>query len=487
MSKTHANISEIHFWTVSVVCVFAVALSFSTVFYPRAAIGVVFGFLAFALVLVAKRPWTYTIWIAIFGLAIWSYGFNNIPLVRPLPLVDALVFFAVVFSLPYWWPLRKITAVRRLLVLLSALMLIVFFRFLFDIPRFGLLAVRDALFAFELWVLLPAIALGLMLGHQRLNRHLLWIFSLATAWFLLYPWREAITAMSPIFGIQRPVPLFAFTTAGFVSVPAFFWFLWHRRSMGGTLLAAATLLVLLLAQSRGSYIAFFGSLIALFLLQPATVKRWWRLALAGVVLGGILGVVGGSFTGRLDEPIGIDTVVEQLQTLTGKEGPGAGSFHHRLVAWPMVIQQVLNEPLGPLIGVGLGVDLFQGFALGPDIPVRKPHNDFLEIWARLGVIGFLPWLGLLVVLGVEAVRGVRQSSRHVWVLTLQIALWVKCISQPAMGFAYITVVWAGLTGLWLGAQLREQGLLPVKPFLQSFNNRQNAHPSRPHPLPPTRR
>lgn len=470
MSQAHANTSNIHFGTVAVACLFAVALGFAMAFEPRAAIRVVFGLLAFAFALVAKRPWTYAIWIAISGLAIWSYGFNNVPLVRPLPLVDALVFFAVAFSFPDWWPLRKITVVRRLLVLLLGLTLVVSFRLLLDIPCFGLLSVRDALFAFELWVLLPAIALGMRLGHKRLNRYLLWLFLLATAWFLLYPWRGTIAAMSPVFGIQRPVPLFAFTTAGFVSVPAFFWFLWRRRGMGGTLLAAATLLVLLLIQARGAYLAFLGSLTALFLLRPATLKRWWQLALAGVVLGGILAVVGGSLTGRLGEPVGVDTAVEQVRTLIGKEGPGAGSFRHRLLAWPMVIQQILNEPLGPLIGVGLGVDLFQGFALVPDIFVRKPHNDFLEIWARLGVIGLLPWLGLLIVLGMEAVRGAGRSPRHGWILALQISLWVTSVGQPAMGFAYITVVWAGLTGLWLGAQLREQGLVPVKPCQRPFKN-----------------
>jgi O-antigen ligase len=121
-----------------------------------------------------------------------------------------------------------------------------------------------------------------------------------------------------------------------------------------------------------------------------------------------------------------------------------------------VIEEVLSEPLGPLFGVGLGPDLFQGFTLGPDILVRKPHNDFLEIWARLGVVGLIPWLCILVISGWEALKGARRNPRQSWILALQITLWIKSLSEPAMGFAYIVVPWAGLTGLWIGTQLRKK-------------------------------
>ncbi len=94
--------------------------------------------------------------------------------------------------------------------------------------------------------------------------------------------------------------------------------------------------------------------------------------------------------------------------------------------------------------------------------VRKPHNDYLEIWARIGVFGLLAWLGILIVLGLGAAKGARQSPRHGWILALQIMLWITNVGQPAMGFAYVVVVWAGLTGLWIGARLHEQRLVAVK-------------------------
>lgn len=431
-------------------------------------------------VLILKQVWMYTLWIAIFGLVIWSYGFNNVPLVAPIPLVDGLVLLSLVLGLRFWWKHRKCLLIRRLFFINFLLCSTVVLRLVVDFPRFGLAAARDALFAFELLTIFPAIAAGFQLGEVRLARRLLWLFSMAMIWFLLYPWRDIVAGVSPVFGIRRPVPLFAFTTAGFVSVPAFFWFMCNGSWRSGLFGAGAALVVLLLVQSRGAYVAFLVSTLAMLLMHPLAFGRWIKLAMTCIPAGAALLMLE-SVPGRLGEPVSISTVLKQLLTLAGEEGPGAGSFQHRLVAWPSVIEEVLNEPLGPLFGVGLGPDLFQGFSLGPEVLVRKPHNDFLEIWARLGIPGVLSWMGILVVLGHEAFRAAKKSPKHIWILALQIILWITSASQPAMGFAYITVVWTGLTGLWIGARLRSSMAIPAQP-----GEARDANLAPPHPLPPTR-
>jgi len=413
-------------------------------------------FLFLMLLMAYGKLWAIPLWIAIFGLAIWSYGFNNVPLVRPVPLVDVLVLSALIFGFPRWWGLRRFPVVRRLLTFLSLLLIIVFLRLIIDLPKFGLLAVRDALFAFELWAIFPAIALGYTLGEQGLNRNLFWLFCVAMAWFLLYPWRDWVVSISPVVGIQRPVPLFAFTTAGILSVPMIFWFLWYSKSAVSFVGAFAALLILLMAQSRGTYLALLGSFFAILLLRPESGRKLGQFLLIFIFAGILLSITGQQFSGRLGLPVNLDSVAMQLSTLAGKEGAGAGSLRHRLQAWPAVVEQVLSTPVAPFFGVGLGPDLFQGFALGGDILVRKPHNDFLEIWARLGVVGLFPWIGFLVILGWESIEGLRRDLRHAWIVALQIVFWIKSASQPTMGFAYTTVLWASLTGLWIGAQLRKK-------------------------------
>ncbi len=435
---------------VSISSVFAIDIVFPTLL------------LLLAVAVAQRRLWYYALWLAIFGLAIWSYGFNNVnvPLFRPFPLVDGLVLLSLISGLSNWSVFLRNAIIRLLLAFLLMLTVVVLFRLTVDRPEFGIVAARDALFALELWVMLPAIAAGYAMGERKFNLYLMWLFCMATVWFLLYPWRELLYAISPIVGIQRPVQLFAFTTAGFLSVPVFFWFLWNQRRVVGSFGASAALLILLMVQSRGAYLAMLGSVIALLPLWFRNVKQWAKIVAVCVVIcvvvGTVVAVVADSITGRLGAPVGLNVAIAQLRTLLGEEGPGAGSLEHRLTAWPAVIEQVLSDHLGPFFGVGLGPDLFEGFELGPDIPVRKPHNDFLEIWGRLGVVGLVPWLGILAILGWEAFKGAWRSPRHGWILALQITLWVTSASQPAMGFAYTTVLWAGLTGLWIGAQLRER-------------------------------
>ena len=431
-----------------------------TAFRPDISVGSVFLAFGIMVVLYMDHPWSLGIWIPLFGLAVWSYGFNNVPLFRPLPLVDALVGFAVIFSSRCWWSLRRNHIVLRLLFLLSWLAIVVVFRLIIDIPAFGILAPRDALFAFELWGIFPAIALGTLLDERKIEQYLSYLFLVVIIWFLLYPWRELINAVSPVVGIQRQVSLFAHNTSAgaLIVVPSFFWFI-QKKGNKGILGAVVALLILLFIQSRGAYLAFILSLLVLLFIRPGMFKNWWKLGVASIIVMLILSLVGGNLTGRIGIPVGIDAVAEQLQTLLGKEGPGAGSFHHRLTAWPMVIRQVVDEPLGPIIGIGLGTDLFQGFKIAHGILVRKPHNDFLEIWARLGVIGLLPWISAIFLLFREALKGVRENSRHAWLLVLQITLLITSLGQPAMGFAYITIVWTTLTGLWLGTRLRKQGFV----------------------------
>ena len=406
-------------------------------------------------VLYDNNVWKYGILVPLFGLAIWSYGFNNIPFIRPLPLVDALAWFAILLSLPHWWKLTRFPIIRQCLFFMTILTIITIIRIIVDTPKYGLLAPRDALFVFELWLLFPAILLGYNYGEKKVEKLIGSLFLIATIWFLLYPLRDLLISISPIVGIQRPVPLFQFTTAGFLSVPAFFWFL-NRKGLVGVVGTSSTLIIILLVQSRGVYIAFILSIILSFLVRGTLISRWKHLVISGFLLLLFVLTLGSTITGRLGLAVGFDTVKEQLATLFGKEGTGSGSLHYRLVAWSFVLEQVLEDPLAAIFGLGLGMDLFLGLMLGPDILVRKPHNDFLEIWARLGIVGLIPWLGILLLTFRESLKYAINDSKNIWVLALQTILLITALGQPATAFAYVTIVWVSLTGLWIGSQLKSR-------------------------------
>jgi len=266
---------------------------------------------------------------------------------------------------------------------------------------------------------------------------------------------STLEQISPQVGITHPVPLFSFRTAAFLGVPAFFWFLCNRHGATRVIGAMLSLLVLLFKQSRGGYLALIFGVFGIIFLHPSRLPKWGKYI---IVLGFFVLVISpfiGQVQGRLGVPVSVKTVIEQLGTLLGHEGPGAGSFQGRLTRWPQTVQKVLSEPFGPIFGIGFGPDLF-GLVIEGGVIVRKPHNDFLELWARSGIFGLALYIGLLITFSIWTVRICRKDISLLWVLALHISFLFRTISQNALGFAYTIAVYLGLLGLALGAFLRSQ-------------------------------
>jgi O-antigen ligase len=135
-----------------------------------------------------------------------------------------------------------------------------------------------------------------------------------------------------------------------------------------------------------------------------------------------------------------------------------------------------------LFGVGLGPDLASGFRLAGDVFVRKPHNDYLEILARTGIVGlglFLWLVGVLVVpLGMAARRSSRLEGRFcAWVLATSVCYFGIANTQPLLAFPYGAVplfffLGAGLavTEPVIAASARAHGGLPAESRLMPSRN-----------------
>jgi O-antigen ligase len=278
--------------------------------------------------------------------------------------------------------------------------------------------------------------------------------------FLLYPARELLAELGPQVGIQRSVPLISFINADVVAAISLFWFLQEGRR-SSMVFAGLSVIVLLMAQTRGQYLAVVLTLAAgtsLYIVARRTHTRAeGTRVLARVAVAIPVALLALTFlppiTGRLGEVVGPDVVITQLGTLAGGEGPGSGSLEHRAEAWPQVVHIALSAPMGWLTGVGYGPDLFGGFEIAGGVEVRKPHNDLLEIWARTGLVGFLPWFSLVLCLGVWAIRHTT-SHRFGWfLLALQTSMLLSALTQPSFAFAYRGMVYMLLMGLIIGAAI----------------------------------
>ena len=381
------------------------------------------------------------------GLYLLDYGFANIGLAGsvPIPLVDLIA--VVLLARAMTRPAFRFPASLPF-TLATAFIALTFVRLAVDVPRFGLVAIRDATMAIELSFLFVGYWVIKEYGLPRLVRVLSVVFVVGLVYVSLYPFRDTLVTASPMVGLQRPVPLVgAFTASAIVLAGALFFFAIVRPfGARSYVLAAAALPLLALLQGRGLYIVLPATLLFIVVLgrtvKTVEVRR-------GLVTTLVIGAVGLAVVfsiapeGRLGK-VTPGFVVDQILTIEGREGPGSGSLDDRREWFESVMRQLGEKPTAWVVGLGLGPDLAQGFASEKDVLVRKPHNDYLETLARLGLPGLALLVGLLVTALARVIRAARYedgvAGRFLWFATAQsVFIALLAATQPLLAFPYGTV------------------------------------------------
>jgi O-antigen ligase len=202
---------------------------------------------------------------------------------------------------------------------------------------------------------------------------------------------------------------------------------------------------MVLMQSRGMYLAVPGAIV--FIWAAARARAGWQLrrGLGATLAVGLAALVVffpfAPDEGRVGE-VTPAFVFEQLSTLSGSEGPGS-PVSQRTEWLNNVLNEVEETPWAWAVGIGLGPDLAFGFE-SPTGLVRKPHNDYLEAYARLGLLGLVLFVGLLGTALVSIVRGARAAAGveagFMWFVVAQaLVLMVIAATQPLLAFSYGTV------------------------------------------------
>lgn len=311
-------------------------------------------------------------------------------------------------------------------------------RVAFDVPRHGLLAVRD--FAMVYYAVFFFLA-------QHMAR------TAAARDFLVGCLRVGLLVLLPVHALSQLFPRFFLTqltvrglpliyfkgdlAVGFLAIAALFTF--HLARGGHRFwawpLATGLGLYVLASDSRAS---LFGLAVAVGWLLLA---RRWRfpaclgtaasVALLALVLLGTLGrqpwaerkLAG--FTDR------IQSVADPLGTrrYTSEESRFKGDNNRfRFVWWRNVCAETMQT--NPVLGLGFGADLAHDFVReyypdsNEEFNTRSPHNFFLTTFGRMGAVGLAVWLGFCAVLAQRTWRGLRQSAEPadwclwcgVWVL-----------------------------------------------------------------------
>lgn len=149
--------------------------------------------------------------------------------------------------------------------------------------------------------------------------------------------------------------------------------------------------VLLLTQSRGTYLAFGISVIVMLLI--VLPKRWrWGL-LIGLVLTAVLLVV------FLFQANGWEGFISLLG-LTGQKGFSLDTMAVRLEIWTRAIYGVQDFPF-----TGMGMNTFREvvhvlyplFTIDPNFDIAHAHNEFLQAALDLGIPGLIAFISIYII------------------------------------------------------------------------------------------
>lgn len=351
-----------------------------------------------------------------------------------------------------WVPLALKPPVAGALAFWICLGALVTVRVAVDLPVTGLNALRDSLFLLEATALLVGLAAGRLLGRQRTITAIGWLLVAANLWLCLVPFQSWLEARSPIVGLQRPETLVAFNSQSFVPLWGIAFAVFWRHRAAPVLLFAA-LAANVLSQYRLSYLLLIPVLLGGRFLdrrvggehrrertRPARL-RWAAFGLIALL---IISSFTPVFRGRFGQ-VGVESVLVQLGTLAGGQGPGEGSIDDRAGWWRFSISEVGSSPTALVFGTGLGTDLNNGFRTPDGGLVRKPHNDYLEVPARLGLLGAFLWFGGVAQLGVGLYRRRRDRLAGFALIGLLVVLAVSFV-QPLLAWSYVAIPLWGLVG-----------------------------------------
>ncbi len=349
----------------------------------------------------------------------------------------------------------------------------------FDVPRYGINALRD--YAVVYYAVFFFLAQN-MAARADARRYLIGCILIG------------VSVMAPLF------TLFMFFERLFVSqlVVAGSPLIYYKADLAATQLAAGSIILFHWAPPRHRWWAWTASVgVTLFLLAfdsrasllgamvagglLLAAGRWKFPALQGFAAGlALLAVIllamvfNSSWAERkLD---GIRDRVSSVTDITGRqryeseESSYKGDNNRfRLVWWRNVVEETAAS--NPVFGQGFGADLSRGFLQeyfptgGEDFTARSPHSIFMTAFGRLGAVGAIVWVGFCLVLLGKTWRSLRHTDDAVtW--SLWCAAWAVLVSgsfgvvlEGPMG----AVIFWTLLGLANAAPAPEAAAKPATP------------------------
>lgn len=407
-----------------------------------------------------------------------NYGFVSLRIPPGVPVGEVMLLTCLVTGNA----LRNLSAIARVVAVAPFLVwwCLGLTRALLGIPEYGLWALRDASHVLESLFLI----VGFSFANSDLALGYFWrwlprVMACAAVYALTYPFADFVRATSP--SITSPagyaIPLFGnyIGIPGIVLLATCYVFLFRTKRSGTDRLVRMGVLVslaacVLLVQTRTTYIQLFALCLIFLIYRRSALKKWFGAAAIVLVIAWALPATGIQLQGRLGQAVSVEFLADHLLSVTGEsregtEGSAAG-VGLRTGWWLSIYERVTSRPEKLMFGLGYGFPLVDFVALGKDYSaegqvVREPHNSYISIVARIGIVGLLSFIWMHFILirtWRRAYRFCVQTGETLWTkrllvfLVFFVIIWLHGIGEDAFEKPYITIpyyfCWGIVLNVW---------------------------------------
>jgi hypothetical protein len=388
---------------------------------------------------------------------------------RGIPIGELLLLFSII-TIHYGKLLPRISEIIYLLPFLIWWSLGLIHVFI-AVPEYGFWAFRDANHVIESLFLVVGFTFA---EHQQmLERFFNWlkkIFIIVCIYTLGYPFSETLTPLSPklIAGAGYEMPLFfnyGGTSSALLIVASYYLIFSSSHVVPHSIICYFIAIFLLgfatfMFQARTIYLQIIG--VSLLLLVYRS-RSFLKVIIMIIVLIGFLAtmpMVGLHFKGRLRE-VSFDFLINHFLAIGGAENEGvegaARGVPQRLGWWSDLYERWTSDARTFVFGLGYGFPLIN-FRQHEGIIVREPHNSYISIMARLGLLGSLAFIWMHTLLLRVWYRSYRACRRMGWqegenrlliLMMFFILAWINAIGEDAFEKPYWTIPYYFFWGIVL--------------------------------------
>ena len=356
-----------------------------------------------------------------------------------------------------------------MLAMLAGFFLWALIRFLPGLRSYGIYAVRD--FALVYYCLFAFFIAAALARSPDILEHLIVNLNRFVPWLLLWlPFAEILAEKAG--GPDVPFTAIPITThkggdlaiAALLALGALWLFPSGRsaRSRGLWSIVALIVVLLVATQSRGGLLSVLAGLavgLAFFRDRMRLIVQAFIATILLVALGALTSLQIAGTSVSQGRAFSVSQLSASVASIGGARESGNlnGTVQGRLMLWTEVLhKQESDDRL--VYGYGFGTNLAYlaggvaaSGALNSD-PLRSPHNSYLDVLARMGVIGMSLWIALWVGWYWRLVRGCRRLAQRGLYVRRRVAVLCQMVVTATLVASFFDPTLEGAQGavlLWI--------------------------------------